>query len=138
MKNKWDFQTVLTVRGVMAISLLFALTAAAYTETTNLKHNVILYLNSWSAIQEGPGIFNPDWNQSDATLFCSCVWSFFSLQTYLNLWAGSQTTASFRNVSCKKVTPCSWEVNAHSNYSQSASCACPTLLRVCFPRQLHL
>lgn len=53
MKNKWDFQTVLTVRGVMAISLLFALAAAAYTESTHLKHDVILYLNSWSAIQKG-------------------------------------------------------------------------------------
>lgn len=64
MKNKWDFQTVLTVRGVMAISLLFALTAAAYTETTYLKHSVILYLNSWSAILKGQAY----WSQAGISL----------------------------------------------------------------------
>lgn len=104
MKNKWDFQTVLTVRGVMAISLLFALTAAAYTENTHLKHSVILYLNSWSAIQKGQAYLTQPGTSLMQPQFCSCAWRLFSFQTNLNLWWASQTTASSRAVSCKKVT----------------------------------
>lgn len=104
MKNKWDFQTVLTVRGVMAISLLSALAAAAYTETTHLKHSVILYLNSWSAIQKGQAYLTQIGTSLVQPWFCSCAWRLFSFHTYLNHWWGSQTTASSRAVSCKKVT----------------------------------
>lgn len=137
MKNKWDFQTVLTVRGVMAISLLFALTAAAYIETTHLKHRVILYLNSWSTIQKGQAYLTQTGTSLMQPQFHPCAWRLFSFQTYLNLRGGSQTTASSRAVSCEKVSWCSREADVHSNYSESASCACPTLL-VCFPHQLHL
>lgn len=52
---------------MMAISLLFALAAAAYTETTHLKHKCHFILELLICNIEGPGIFDPDWNQSDAT-----------------------------------------------------------------------
>lgn len=48
----------------MAISLLFALAAAAYTESTHLKQcHVILELLICHT--EGPVIFNPDWNHTN-------------------------------------------------------------------------
>lgn len=141
MKNKWDFQTVLTVRGVMAIPLLFALAAAAYTETTRLKHSVILYLNSWSATQKGQAYLTQTGTSLMQPQFRSCAWRLFSFQTYLKLWWGSQTTDISRASSCKKVKlkslRCPWEADAHSNYSQSVSCTCPTLL-VGFLHQLCL